>query len=58
MMRQLKEKTLKLVTRENFFTRVTAKPWDRQPKEIAHPPLWAFSAKLGKALSKLIRSQH
>lgn len=45
-------------TREKFFTIATAKSWDRQPEETAHPPLWALSAELGKALSNLIRSQH
>lgn len=37
-------------TRKKFSTVVTAKG--------DCPPLWALSAKLGKALSNLIRSQH
>lgn len=36
-------------TRKKIFTIVTVKSWDREPKEIAHPSLWALSAKLGKA---------
>lgn len=54
-LRLLKEKMLKLDTQGGkFFTIVTAKSWDRQPKDTARPPLWALSAELGK----LIRSQH